>query len=361
MKNGLLICSGTGINKNIGDYIQSLAQKQFLNAVDYYVEREKMDEFVAQEKVNVIMNGWFMRHPDKFPPSEWINPLFVSFHVVPRNADLMLKPQVVEYLKKYQPIGARDTGTCELLKSRGIDSYFSGCLTLTLGMKYHTEEKDDKVYFVDPYYEFGNGEKKWFPIRFFKALTYFLRYRKKVAKIYNSFICEFHSPLSRMSKKWDKKLMIASFYKAYSTMFDDEVLFQAEYVTHKVKQSLFKSDEEKLVYAENLLKKYAKAKLVITSRIHCALPCIGIETPILFVSSEKLEGDTLRSAGRFGGVIDFFHVMRWTPKGLLNRSELPFSKSKKVSLNVQIKNKESYLIYKNELIKRVKAFLENGK
>ena len=38
MKNGLLICNGGGKKKNMGDYIQSVAQEQFLNPVDCYVE-----------------------------------------------------------------------------------------------------------------------------------------------------------------------------------------------------------------------------------------------------------------------------------------------------------------------------------
>lgn len=361
MANGLLICSGTGKNKNIGDYIQSLAQKQFLNKIDCYVEREKLDEFVYEEKVNVIMNGWFMHHPTKFPPSEWINPLFVSFHVVPRNANRMLTPKVVEYLKQYQPIGTRDTGTCDLLKKHGVDCYFSGCLTLTLGLHYHSEEKSGKVYFVDPYYEFGNGEGHHFLSQLLSAFCNYMWHRKKINKLSKKFVCEFSSRLSRYSAKWEKRLMTASFYRYYSTLFSDDALFQAEYITHKVKQSLFKDDDEKLQYAEDLLKKYAKANYVVTSRIHCALPCVGIETPVLFVTSSKLEGDSLRSAGRFGGVIDFFHVLRWTSRGLVNCSSLPQSLTNKFSTDTLFANKIIYLKYKEELIKRVKIFLRDGK
>ena len=360
MKNGLLICSGTGKTKNIGDYIQSLAQKQFLDTVDCYVEREKMDEFESDEKVNVIMNGWFMRHPEKFPPSTAINPLFVSFHIVPRNAFRLLKPQVVDYLKRFQPIGTRDTGTCDLLREHGIESYFSGCLTLTLGLNYHSEEKDDKVYFVDPYYELGNGEEQSFLFRLLTAIYRYFLYRKKVAHFIDSFVCEFRSPVSKLSEKWDKKLMIASFYHTYSSIFTNEILYNAVYVTHKAKQSAFKDDDEKLNYAEDLLKKYAKAKFVVTSRIHCALPCLGIETPVLFVTSSKLEGDSLRSAGRFGGIIDFLHVLRWTPKGIRNCSSLIISEEEKMSERTCFQNKDNYVKYKLELIHRVREFLQRS-
>ena len=307
------------------------------------------------------MNGWFMHHPTKFPPSKWINPLFVSFHVVPRNAVHMLTPETVEYLKEHQPIGARDTGTCELLRSKGIESYFSGCLTLTLGETYHSEEKDEKIYFVDPYYEFGRSEKSPILHRLINATCDYMRYRKKVKQLRRYFVCEFRSPIARISKSWDRNLMVASFYRTYSTLFADDVLFSAEYISHKVDQRLFHSDKDKLEYARDLLKKYARARFVVTSRIHCALPCIGIETPVLFVTSEMLEGDSLRSAGRFGGLTDLLHVLRWTPEGIINFSSLPLSSSVKVTRSTIFKNKEDYKTFKFKLIKRVKEFLTTHK
>lgn len=357
MKNGLLICSGSGKDKNIGDYIQSLAQEQFLPSVDYFVEREEMDQFEATEKVNIIMNGWFMHQPEKFPPSKWINPLFISFHIVPRNAKRMLTPKVIDYLKKFEPIGTRDTGTCELLKKYGVDSFFSGCLTLTLGLKYHEDEKNEKVIFTDPYYEYGNGKSHSYGSRILAALWYYLRYRRKVNLMYKSFVWEKETPISRYFPKWDKRMMLASFYKTYSAIFSDEVLFNAEFVTHNVKQSLFKNEDDKLLFAKGLITKYAKAKYVVTSRIHCALPCVGVETPVLFVTSDVLEGDTFRSAGRFGGLIDFLHVLRWTPKGVKNCSSLPFSESNKIVSSFTFKNKDNYIPYRDDLIKRVKTFV----
>ena len=35
-------------------------------------------------------------------------------------------------LKKYEPIGCRDLKTTDKLKNKGIDAYFSGCLTTTI-------------------------------------------------------------------------------------------------------------------------------------------------------------------------------------------------------------------------------------
>ena len=41
--------------------------------------------------------------------------------------------------------------------------------------------------------------------------------------------------------------------------------------------------------ADELLKKYAKAEMVVTSRIHCALPCTGMGTPVIYVDNAGLE------------------------------------------------------------------------
>src|SRR5439155_11582778 len=41
-------------------------------------------------------------------------------------------PQVGRYLQDHGPVGARDHDTLEWLRSFGLDTYYSGCLTLTL-------------------------------------------------------------------------------------------------------------------------------------------------------------------------------------------------------------------------------------
>jgi hypothetical protein len=40
---------------------------------------------------------------------------------------------------------------------------------------------------------------------------------------------------------------------------------------------------ERLGKAEELLRLYAGARLVVTSRLHCALPCLALGTPVLFI------------------------------------------------------------------------------
>lgn len=354
MKNGLLICTGTGKRKNIGDFIQSAAQEQFFDHVDCYVEREHLDTFLSKEKVRVIMNGWFMWTPKNFPPSQWIEPLFVSMHIVPSIADVMLSEKAVTYLKKYEPIGARDFNTQKLLESKGINSYFSGCLTLTLGLKYKSTQKDDSIYFVDPYYELGNRKSGIF--RYVNSLRLVVKYFKKARIISNSFVLEDVSKFSKISHKLDVLAHAASFYAAYSTSFGDEILLNAKSISHIVQQSDFNNDDEKMEYARRLIRKYANAKLVVTSRIHCALPCLGVETPVLFVNSQGLSNGEKRggSNGRFGGLIELLNTLTWTKKGVINN----FSDNI-ISMQNIPQNPDVYVPIKDKLIKTVEIFINN--
>ena len=73
-----------------------------------------------------------------------------------------------------------------LLEKHGIKSYFSGCLTLTLGLKYKSQEKNDTVYFVDPFYELGGGGKGL--QKYFCALGMFLKHPVKVLKLNKIFV-----------------------------------------------------------------------------------------------------------------------------------------------------------------------------
>lgn len=360
-QNGVLICSGTGEYKNIGDYIQSLASEQFFEHIDCLVEREHLDSFKSEIPTKVIMNGWFMFNPQNWPPSKDIEPLFISFHIVPSVAEKMLTNEGIEYLKKYEPIGCRDLNTVKILKEKGIKAYFSGCLTLTLGKKYFQNQKDDSVIFVDPYYEtirnsFGKFSLSLILLNFFYGVFHL----KMIKKLWN--VLEYEKRCGRFEKYFNKLnqfLNCSSFYKTYSKNFEDEILFNAKYYTHSVKQSDFNSEKEKFEYAKFLLYEYAKAKYVVTSRIHCALPCVGINTPVIFVTSENLESqkNPIRSSNRFGGLINLFHVMKYEKKGLIAKSNI--FENKKLNENFEFKNKDDYLVLKTSLEKVCNDFTEN--
>lgn len=159
MKYGLLNYSESNQFFNVGDYIQSLAAKQYLPNVDALINREKMAAYEG-DKIKLILNGWFTHNPENWIPSKGIVPLFVSFHINNTAAPYMLNENGVQYLKQHQPIGCRDQYTTDILKEKGIDAYFTGCLTLTLdSYKVDDSEKDDKIYIVDPLYGYITKKK----------------------------------------------------------------------------------------------------------------------------------------------------------------------------------------------------------
>lgn len=356
MKNGLLVCKISGKKKNVGDYIQSLAQEQFYDHIDCLVQRESMNTFSSDEKVRVIMNSWFMHQPRNFPPSECILPLFVSFHLTPNAADEFLSKKTVAYLKVHEPIGTRDYATLDLLQKQGIKAYFSGCLTLTLGNTYKTEETSGLVYFVDPYYEFGHNETmKFFSI--FKALFFLFKNYRKVIKLCKVFNSEKKTMVSRMSRRLDKMLHAASFYDSYSKVFDDDIIMNAHYLTQMVSRYEFGDDNKQLEHARQLIYSYARARFVVTSRIHCALPCLGLETPVAFVNAQRLKSGKARSGGRYGGLTELMNELEWTPKGLVPCFDI--GKTKIGFSNIP-RNKEDYKKLSEALTRSVREFIANG-
>lgn len=359
MKNGLLYKETLGKRKNIGDYIQSIAAKQFFDRIDEYIQQERVDEYKSDGgQTKVIMNGWYMSNPEHWPPSADIFPLFVSFHITPAAYDKMLTPEGVEYLKKYAPIGCRDIETQEVLLKKGIPAYFSACLTLTLGLKYKSREKSGEIIFVDPYYEFHRDTRRKlsiFPIG--KAIITILVHYNQVIKISRNI--EYHSYLKkerRILRQIERILRAACFYQSYRTKFSDELLFKAAFITHKLQPSFIDQRLERLEMAQNLVERYAKASLVVTSRIHAALPCLGLETPVLFVTPDDPSIDLNRhSTGRFKGLGDLFRILGYNRGGLVAKDE-ELRQIDKIGLDTKIFNKENYKSFQKDLFDKCKIF-----
>lgn len=231
MKYGLLVEKET---RNIGDDIQAYAAKKFLPRIDYYVDRNHIDEFLPdkEEFVATILNGWFLQYTLNWPMSPFIKPLPISMHFT--NKDWFwdttdrayhLLGYGLESLKKIEPIGCRDSHTKKLLEEKGIETFYSGCLTLTLD-KYENVEKQDYICAVD------------------------------------------------VSKKVIEKIKKST-------------KLEVKEITHTVPENYYElSWEERFKNVENLLRTYQGAKAVVSYRLHCALPCIALETPVILLNED---------------------------------------------------------------------------
>lgn len=306
MKDGLLIYETHNNLINIGDYIQSLAARQFLNSPVKYVSREKLNEH-DNGKTRLIMNGWFLHEVENWPPSASINPIFIAFHINSSASSLLNNNNSIDYFKKHEPIGCRDRYTVDLMTKRGIKAYFTGCLTLTLGETYSSKEKTNKIYFVDPFIPDISG----------------LNFNSKLWQIIKN-IYRFKAIKSIYLKKYNSKLSLnnlvntINFLDMYSKIFTFNELENAEYITHLYNPKVFSNEDEKFDEAERLLKKYSQASIVITSRIHCALPCLAIETPVLY--TDDMDKEEISSC-RLDGLLELFNKVQF--KGInLVKSDL---------------------------------------
>ena len=266
--------------ENIGDEIQSIAARRFLPKIDYYVNRDHLNDFKPKEKsVKVIMNSWYMAPPYNWPPkSKKIDPLLISMYVERFNEhnltdQAFLSDESKKYIAKHGPFGARDTGTMEFMNKHGIESYFSGCMTLTL-------LPDKKV----------------------KRKNYVL-------------VVDVPKRVLNKIKKSTKRPIITLNTERYTGLTYDE----------------------KMKIAEYWLTVYQSAHCVVTTRLHCMLPCLALGTPVYAIRKTDMR--------RFGGLIDLTN----------NYSEREFIK-KKINFDRPSRNPRKYEKIRDELVKKCKEF-----
>ncbi len=264
---------------NIGDYVQSLAATNFLPRVDQYISRERLNSY-SGPRTKIILNGWFMHNPKNWPPSENIDPLMVSFHINRPFIQQMLSSQGVEFLKKNEPVGCRDYHTCNILRQKGIEAYYSGCLTLTLGDNYQKAQERKNVLFVDVCH----------------AVPKLSSYLNMKPRYLGSHLLSGNVPRSISRSSVINKIVAAS------EVDDDNNI---EFLENSINGSNLSTDE-KFRCADEYLKKIASAKVVYTSRIHCALPCLAIGIPVVFIKYGQKSSSNLL---RFRGILDHMNVL----------------------------------------------------
>lgn len=290
MKYGLLYYKDTG---NIGDDIQSYAAEQFLPKIDYMIDRESLEKFSPNKKewVSVIMNAWYIHDGLNFNFSPYIRPLFVSMHLkyfetyrgTTIGSDYINNPVKKKFLK-YSPIGVRDMHTKKILDKLDIPNYFSGCLTLTLN-KFKDVKKGNYIVTV------GLIEEE---IEYIKKNT-----NQKVINIIQDI------PKGSLNElTWDKR-------------------------------------RENV---EKILKTYQGASMVITSKLHCSLPCLALEVPVLLLYDSESQ-DIKNRIGAYKKYLN--HIDR---KKFLNT---------KIDFNNIRENPKEYLKLRKELIIKCKTFINN--
>ncbi len=313
--------------KNLGDYVQTIATLQYFpkdSAV--FVDREKLDEYKG-EQLKLIMNSWFNKYPNHWPPSSDIYPLFVSSHFNDRMIPVLISDSGKNYLKKYEPIGCRDKETAELLSANGIQAYFSGCLTLTLGKTYQNKGDGAEILFVDVMYNY----------RTFKELIFDITHAPGVIK--SRILAGGFKEIKKMFRDTQKKKIF------YKRIFSKEMLEKSN--SYSQIQPL-NNNQDHLKITDEYLKRLASAKLVITSRIHCALPCLAMNTPVIFVDSEL-------DQHRLSGLKQLFNTIEINHEGNVKSN---FGFKGLLTSDVNVHNRLDYMSLKTHLEKVCEDFIK---
>lgn len=309
---------------NVGDDIQVVAAEQLMPRVDGIVQKERISLYEGP-LARMILNGWFMHSPQYWPPPPAIDALLTSIHINPAVADKMLDGAGRGFLADREPVGARDMETLGVLRSRGVDAYFSGCLTLTLDRSRfcpaHTPRSG--IVIADPLY--------------------------KIAPAVGA-----REVLSRARRG---NFFAGTKFKSAESTFLSEVIPESllDRPVTRTYHSLSLPDmsyERRREQAIRLLEVYANAELVITSRIHCALPCLAFGTPVIFVNCGL---EKVTESARLKGLLEFFHVISFDPAtGAIAWAESlgEFREDGRVS------NKDLHVPYRDALRARCQEFMD---
>ncbi len=289
MKYGLLYYKDTD---NIGDDIQTYAQERFLPRVDYLIDRENLELFVPdkKEKVKLIMNAWYIHDIFNFNISPYIEPLYISMFLkkIPYEGGITigtdyLNTNILESFKKYGPVGTRDMHTKKILDQLKVPNYFSGCMTLTLN-KFEGVKEEDYIVAV------GLNDRE---INYIKKRT-----NRKVIKF-----------------------------------------------VQDVKKGSFSNEswDERKKRVENTLKLYQGAHMVITTKLHCSLPCLALETPVLLLYDTSFA----ENKDRIGTFLPYLNY--------INREDFLTSN---IDFDNPKQNSEKYLNLRKQLEEKCIGFLK---
>ena len=240
---------------NLGDDIWAYAAMKLLPRYDYIIDYRNINNFRSYngEKVAILLSGFPITRDSlfgQFIPSMNLIPKFVGVHFREYSYDWLSQPLLKRYLCAYSPIGARDFYTAKNLLDIGINSYFAGCLTLTLNPP-HTKN------------------------------------RKRSRKV---IVVDCSDVVIEKVKTECIKLELDMIVKTHVVDWD----------TYK-----YKAWDNRISIVEEYLDEYATAHCVITSRLHVGLPCLAFGTPTLLLKPPFVKDD--ETSRRFIPFLDYFH------------------------------------------------------
>ncbi|WP_312939866.1 polysaccharide pyruvyl transferase family protein [Stutzerimonas balearica] len=251
-----------GSRSNLGDDIQTHAVEHLyacMGIPDEQIVRLNRYEFRDYDGrygyLLMPMCGYFTlgNAQSPLPLSPFIIPIYFSFGLSSDVDD----PQHLEHFRRHEPIGARDERVMQMFRTRGVTAFLSGCLTITFPRR-ERAPVDGKVFLVDVPDE----------------------------------VLE-HIPRHLLDK--------------------------AERLTHVHPYERIPSDQQEADRLDALAREYCRryadeGALVVTSRLHCAAPCIAMGVPTIVVAHNI--SDRFAWLDRFVKIHtrDTFAEIDWSPE-----------------------------------------------
>jgi hypothetical protein len=143
--------------ENLGDHVQIIAALRMLSRLGIEPARfiDRDDEIKSAPSlddeagpVGIILNGWFKTNPAEWPPHPKLLPLIIGFHIRPFQCPELLSDASIDFFRRHQPIGCRDVHTEALLRSRGVEAFTSNCLSLVFSRRIEDPKTQTEVFIV---------------------------------------------------------------------------------------------------------------------------------------------------------------------------------------------------------------------
>lgn len=219
---------------NLGDHIQILAARRLIERVSsppsIHIDRDNEIGScpgldAAGAPYPIVLNGWFKTNAAEWPPNTLLDPVYIGFHIRLHQCPRLLAEDALAHYSAHGPVGCRDTYTYDLLHSHGREVYLSHCLTLSLPKREYAPEQQTEVFVVSR----DDRILSWLP----------------------------------------------------------PDLAGSRFVSHYVEDADFARNMER---ARGLLDLYrTRARLIVTSLLHCALPAIAMGIPVVMFYPENSE------------------------------------------------------------------------
>ena len=262
MKYGRLVFSREFVSPtvcNAGDIVQTLAidliyEQMGIPKEDIIgIPMEELGSY-SGEKVVLPLDGYFRysREYPAFPTSSDIIPVFLGVYSTSKQ---YLKHK--SFWQNNGPVGCRDEASFSAMNKMGIEAYLTGCMTVLFPKREEKKERN-KVFLVDA-------------------------------------------------------------YKTVEQFLPTDLLDCVERITHDLPVDSTKDNHTVAIECEetarNLYNRYRdEAKLVVTSRLHCAVPCIAMGIPTIVVKDSYDERFSWLEKLTYLYTEDEFDKIDWYPE-----------------------------------------------